>query len=319
MSKPVRADKGAPILVTMGEPSGIGPEIAVAAFAALGGRAGSHPLKFVGDAAVFAKSGARAEAVISAQPLATAAVPGRPDPANTRAVIDAIDTAVDLAMQGAAAAVVTAPIYKASLMQGGFAFAGHTEYLAQITGADRAVMMLAGGGLRVVPLTIHIPLRDVPAKITAPLIVETGEVVLAALRRDFGIAHPRLAVAGLNPHAGEEGEIGREEPDHIRPAVEALRAGGAAVIGPLPADTMFYPEARTRYDAALCMYHDQALIPLKTLAFWEGVNATLGLPIVRTSPDHGTALELAGKGRADPRSMIAAIRLAAQMADARNR
>src|SRR5579885_1362422 len=320
MSKPVKADPSAPILVTMGEPSGIGPEVAAAAFAALGGRIGSHPLKFVGDPQVFRMAvSAGSDAMIASHPLAAPVVAGKPDPANTRAVIDAIDTAVDLAMQGAAAAVVTAPIYKASLMRGGVSFAGHTEYLAQITGSDHAVMMLVGGGLRLVPVTIHIPLKDVAAKIAAPLIVETGEIVLEALKRDFGIAAPRLAVAGLNPHAGEDGEIGSEERALIRPAVEALRAGGVAVAGPLPADTMFFPEARARYDAALCMYHDQALIPLKTLAFWEGVNVTLGLPIVRTSPDHGTALELTGKGGADPRSMIAAIRLAAQMADARHR
>jgi 4-hydroxythreonine-4-phosphate dehydrogenase len=203
-------------------------------------------------------------------------------------------------------------------MQAGFRFPGHTEYLQQLTGA-RAVMMLAGGGLRVVPLTIHIPLAEVPERITRELIVETSEILLAALASDFGIAHPRIAIAGLNPHAGEEGRLGTTELTTIAPACEALRGNGFNVAGPLSADTMFHAEARTRFDAALCMYHDQALIPLKTLAFWEGVNVTLGLPIVRTSPDHGTALDIAGSGRADPRSMIAAIELAADIADARKR
>jgi 4-hydroxythreonine-4-phosphate dehydrogenase len=242
--------------------------------------------------------------------------PGKADPGNTRAVVDAIDVAVKLALDGAAGGVVTAPIHKAALLQGGFQYPGHTEYLAALTGADRAVMMLAGAGLRVVPMTIHIPLKDVPGKISTVGLVETGEIILTSLKRDFGIAKPRLALSGLNPHAGEDGEIGKEEREIIAPAVAALGAE-AAVIGPLPADTMFHAEARARYDAALCMYHDQALIPLKTLAFWDGVNVTLGLPIVRTSPDHGTALDIAGTGKADVRSMIAAIELAAQMADAR--
>jgi len=301
----------------MGEPSGIGPEVAVAAFQSLGGKIGSRALKLVGDAEVFrACATVPDEAIVESRSVSLPRNPGQADPENTRAVVDAIDTAVALVRNGAGAAVVTAPIRKASLMQGGFEFAGHTEYLAQLTGADRAVMMLVGGGLRVVPLTIHIPLARVPREITKQAIVDTGEIVLHALRRDFGIASPRLAVAGLNPHAGEEGEIGREEREIIAPAIEALRGGGFQVIGPLSADTMFHERARARYDAALCMYHDQALIPLKTLAFWEGVNVTLGLPIIRTSPDHGTALDIAGKGKADPRSMIAAIRLAAQMADA---
>ena len=308
----------APILVTMGEPSGIGPEVAVAAFRALGGHIGNHPLRLVGDADVLRTFGTLADdALIASHPLPEKNVPGRPDPGNTIAVVDAIDTAVKLALAGAAGAVVTAPIHKASLLQGGFEYAGHTEYLAAMTEAPRAVMMLVGGGLRVVPLTIHIPISDVPGRVTKIALVETGEIVLKALKRDFGIAKPRLAISGLNPHAGEDGQIGREECEIIAPACEALRGGGHTVLGPLPADTMFHEEARARYDAALCMYHDQALIPLKTLAFWEGVNVTLGLPIVRTSPDHGTALDIAGHGKADARSMIAAIRMAADMADAR--
>jgi 4-hydroxythreonine-4-phosphate dehydrogenase len=307
----------APIILTMGEPAGIGPEIAVAAYAKLKGRIGAHPLKLAGDPEVFRAFGALADdALIACTPLLEKCAPGKPDPANTRAVLDAIDVAVKKTLAGAAAAVVTAPISKAVLMQGGFEHAGHTEYLAALTEAPRAVMMLAGGGLRVVPLTVHMPISAVPQHISVTEIVETGEIVLASLRRDFGIARPRLAVSGLNPHAGEDGELGREERDIIAPAVEALKVS-ATVFGPLPADTMFHPEARARYDAALCMYHDQALIPLKTIAFWEGVNVTLGLPIVRTSPDHGTAFDIAGTGKADARSMIAAIELAAAMADAR--
>jgi 4-hydroxythreonine-4-phosphate dehydrogenase len=309
--------RDAPILVTMGEPGGIGLEVAVAAYNALNGKIGERPLKLVGDTDVLAAFGKLpASALVASHPLSEANKFGHANPANTHAVVDAIDTAVAMAMQDAAAAVVTAPIHKASLMQGGFEFAGHTEYLAKLTDAPRAVMMLAGGGLRVVPLTIHIALSEVPKRISEVAIVETGEIILKALKQDFGIAKPRLAISGLNPHAGEDGEIGREERNIIAPACEALRAEGI-VLGPLPADTMFHEEARARYDAALCMYHDQALIPLKTLAFWDGVNITLGLPIIRTSPDHGTALDIAGKGKADPRSMIAAIRMAADIADAR--
>ena len=202
-------------------------------------------------------------------------------------------------------------------MSMGFKFPGHTDFLAELTGAPRAVMMLMSDELRVVPVTAHVPLEQVPRLLNKDLIVETAEIALAALTRDFGIKKPRLAVAGLNPHAGENGRLGSEENDIILPAVEALKARGFAVQGPLPADTMFHAEARNRYDAALCMYHDQALIPLKTLSFWEGINATLGLPIVRTSPDHGTGLDIAGRGVADARSMIAAIKLAVKMADAR--
>jgi 4-hydroxythreonine-4-phosphate dehydrogenase len=310
------ASRDAPILITMGEPGGIGPEVAVDAYKALNGKIGARALQLVGDTDLFSSLGAPLEAVLASHSLLEKNIYGRANPANTHAVTDAIDTAVAMAMQGAASAVVTAPIHKASLMQGGFEFAGHTEYLAKLTDAPRAVMMLSGGGLRVVPLTIHIALSEVPKRISEIAIVEAGEIVLKALKQDFGIVKPRLAISGLNPHAGEDGEIGHEERDIIAPACEALRAI-ATVLGPLPADTMFHEEARVRYDAALCMYHDQALIPLKTLAFWDGVNVTLGLPIVRTSPDHGTALDIAGKGKADSRSMIAAIRMAAQIADAR--
>lgn len=307
-----------PILITMGEPTGIGPEVAVFAYASLAGRIGPRKLLLVGDPDVFAACGKLpADAIIPVKARATR-VPGKPDPANAGATIEAITTAVTMAMKGEAGGLVTAPINKHVLMQTGFRFPGHTDFLATLTGAPRAVMMLASDALRVVPLTVHVPLADVPHLITQDAIVETAEITLAALKRDFGLAEPRLAIAGLNPHAGEDGDIGREERDIIAPAIAVLRARGHAVIGPLPSDTMFHDEARTRYDAALCMYHDQALIPIKTLSFWDGVNVTLGLPIVRTSPDHGTAFEIAGRGLADARSMIAAVRLAAKMADARS-
>ena len=309
----VRGD--APILITMGEPAGIGPQVAVAAFDHFGGRIGARPLRLVGDADVFAS---HAEALIPTRARA-ARTPGKLDAANAPAVIEAIETAVGAAMAGEAAAVVTAPIHKAVLNSAGFGFPGHTEFLAHLTGARRAVMMLASDQLRVVPLTIHMPIAEVPGAIDRQAVFDTGEIILTALRRDFGILNPRLAVAGLNPHAGEEGMLGWEDARIIAPAVAALRARGFGVKGPLSADTLFHEEARKGYDAVLCMYHDQALIPIKTLSFWDGVNVTLGLPIVRTSPDHGTALDIAGTGRADPRSMIAAVKLAADMADARSR
>ena len=300
----------------MGDPAGIGPEIAVAAFHTLGGKIGARPLQLVGDPAVFRAHGDVPGGALVPTLAAQSRQAGKLDAGNAAAILAAIETAVHGALRGDFAAIVTAPIHKASLMAGGFGFPGHTEFLAHLTGAPRAVMMLAGGGLRVVPLSIHIPYKDVPARITREAIVETARITLTALRNDFGIANPRLAIAGLNPHAGEAGEIGREEIDVIGPAAEMLRREGHAILGPLPPDTMFHAEARARYDAALCMYHDQALIPLKTLAFWDGVNVTLGLPIIRTSPDHGTALDIAGKDEADPRSMIAAIKLAAEIADA---
>ena len=304
----------------MGEPSGIGPEVAVAAFHHFNGRVGSHPLRLVGDANVFYACGIEdGEPLINTQQLSSKREPGKPDPTNASAVIDAIKLSVEMAVDGVAAAVVTAPIHKSVLNEAGFAFPGHTEFLAHLTGARRAVMMLASDKLRVVPLTIHMPVAEVPKAISKQAVFDTGEIVLTALRRDFGILNPRLAVAGLNPHAGEDGMLGVEEEAVIAPAVAALAARGFHVRGPLSADTLFHEEARKNYDAALCMYHDQALIPIKSLSFWAGVNVTLGLPIVRTSPDHGTALDIAGTGKADARSMIAAIQMAADMADARNR
>jgi 4-hydroxythreonine-4-phosphate dehydrogenase len=314
MSKPVEPRHDAPILLTMGEPAGIGPEIAVRAFHDLGGRVGARPLRLVGDPAVFRACGEVPSGAVIATEATAQRVPGHGDPANAAATIEAIEVAVAAALAGDAAAVVTAPINKALLAAAKFGFPGHTEFLAHLTGAPRAVMMLASDQLRVVPLTIHIPLADVALAITTQAIVDTAEIMLAGLARDFGIARPRLAVAGLNPHPGEFGD---EDGRLIAPAVEQLKARGHDMRGPLPADTLFHEEARKAYDAALCMYHDQALIPIKTLSFWDGVNVTLGLPIVRTSPDHGTAFDIAGSGKADARSMIAAIRLAARMADAR--
>ncbi|MEY4706753.1 MAG: 4-hydroxythreonine-4-phosphate dehydrogenase PdxA [Pseudomonadota bacterium] len=304
-----------PILITMGEPAGIGPDVALAAFDHFGGRIGNHPLKLVGDAQIFAS---QAQSLIPTSARA-AASPGKPDSANAAAVIEAIEIAAKMCLAGDAAAMVTAPINKAVLQGAGFGFPGHTEFLAHLTGARRAVMMLASDKLRVVPLTIHMKIADVPKSIDKLAVFETAEIVLTALRREFGILNPRLAVAGLNPHAGEDGMMGDEETSVIAPAIAALKARGFAVTGPLSADTLFHEEARKTYDAALCMYHDQALIPIKTLSFWDGVNVTLGLPIVRTSPDHGTAFDIAGTGKADARSMIAAVKMAADMADARSK
>ena len=301
----------------MGEPAGIGPEIAVKAYELLGGAIGGHPIKLVGDPDVFLGCGPVPLRDIMATRHSAQRIAGKPNSKGAPAVSEAIEKSVAAAMAGEAAGVVTGPINKAVLAEAGFRFAGHTEYLAHLTGSRRAVMMLCGAGLRAVPLTIHIPVAEIASAISTDSIVETGEIVLAALSRDFAVREPRLAVAGLNPHAGEEGLLGTEEHDIIAPAVARLRQSGANVVGPLPADSMFHAEARVQYDAALCMFHDQALIPVKALAFWEGVNVTLGLPIVRTSPDHGTAFDVAGRGTADPRSMVAAIRLAAQMADAR--
>jgi 4-hydroxythreonine-4-phosphate dehydrogenase len=312
---PSSASGGAPILISMGEPAGVGPEVAMAAFDHFGGQIGGRAIRLVGDADIFSS---HRQALIPTKARAQR-TPGRLDAANAPAVIEAIEIAVQACLAGEAAAVVTAPIHKAVLNSAGFGFPGHTEFLAHLTAAPRAVMMLASDQLRVVPLTIHMPIADVPGAISKQSVFDTGEIILTALRRDFGILNPRLAVAGLNPHAGEDGMLGGEDAAVIAPAVAALKARGFAVKGPLSADTLFHEEARKSYDAALCMYHDQALIPIKTLSFWDGVNVTLGLPIVRTSPDHGTALDIAGTGRADARSMIAAVKMAADMADARSR
>ena len=303
----------------MGEPAGIGPEIAVAAFKSLEGRIGRRALRLVGDPDVFRSCGdVRDEALIATGAQAYR-VAGKPSSRDSAATIEAIEKSVLACLSGQAAAFVTAPINKAVLAQAGFEFPGHTEFLAHLTKAPRAVMMLASDKLRVVPLTIHISIADVPRAISADAIVGTAEIMLVALKHDFAIVAPRLAVAGLNPHAGEQGMLGNEDERIVAPAILELKKRGHDVRGPLSADTLFHAEARATYDAVLCMYHDQALIPIKTLSFWDGVNVTLGLPIVRTSPDHGTAFDIAGQGKADPRSMIAAIRMAAKIADARAR
>ena len=317
-----------PIVISQGEPAGIGPEVAVKAWAALRGAVDGRTLQLIGSRDLFLETARRCG--LDASGLADAIIdtggniagkPGRPDARNAAAVTGAIERGVQACVVGEAAALVTAPIHKAVLTEAGFGFPGHTEFLAALTGRKQAVMMLASSDveppLRVVPFTIHIPLKDVFAALNADAIAATGRIVLDALARDFGCSSPRLAIAGLNPHAGEEGTIGREDTDIIAPAAKALRAGGATVLGPLSADALFHAEARKTYDAVLCMYHDQALIPIKTLAFWTGVNVTLGLPIVRTSPDHGTALGIAGKGIATEASMVAAIRMAADIAHRR--
>ena len=320
------ADAGLPIALTCGEPAGIGPEIAVKARTALGA---DLPFFWIGDPAHLPPGSPWQEIT---HPDATTRLPantlpvlrhrfprpalaGQPTPANAAAVIAVIERAVALVQQGQAAALCTAPIHKKVLKVGaGFAFPGHTEFLAHLAGVRHVVMMLVSEALRTVPVTIHLPLRDVPRALTAELLEITLRLTDAGLRRDFGLTAPRIAVAGLNPHSGEGGVMGREEITRIIPILEKLRAEGFVLSGPLSADTMFHPAARARYDVAVCMYHDQALIPLKTLDFAGGVNVTLGLPFVRTSPDHGTAFDIAGHGTADPTSLIAALRLARDMA-----
>jgi 4-hydroxythreonine-4-phosphate dehydrogenase len=243
--------------------------------------------------------------------------PGFLNASNSHAVIKAIDLAVDYAMNGIISAIVTSPIHKAALYDIGFSVSGHTEYLAERAGLhhDASVMMLATEGLRVVPITTHIALKDVPKNLTADKIIHAGLVTHTDLKTRFKIDNPRIAVAALNPHAGENGAMGIEEVTHIMPAIHALRDMGIVVTDPQPSDTLFHEEARAAYDAVLCMYHDQALIPLKTLDFWGGVNITLGLPFIRTSPDHGTAIPLAGTGKARVDSMLAAIKTAETLAD----
>ncbi len=311
------------LALTMGDPAGIGPEIAQAAWRAL--RASGPAFVLLSDpvlggtpvASIDEARGLFAEAlpVLPGTVLSVPPVPGRPDPRNAPAITGSIADAVRLAMSGTVDGIVTSPIAKSVLHQGGFPHPGHTEYLAALTGrSGREVMMLAGPSLRVVPVTIHVSLRRALDLLDADAIVRVARTTEAALRRDFGIRHPRLAIAGLNPHAGEDGHMGDEEDTLIRPAMRRLRAEGMDLIGPMPPDTMFTPAARARYDAAICMYHDQALIPLKTLDMAQGVNVTLGLELVRTSPDHGTAFDIAGTGVADPSSLIAALRMADDIA-----
>ena len=309
----------------MGDPAGIGGEITAGAWRAL---RGAGPVFFaLDDAARLGDLGpvqpidspGQAASVfphaipVLAIKLGARPIPGHPDPANAPAILSSIECAVRLAQSGQAAAVVTNPISKALLTGTGFPHPGHTEFLGALLGQPRPVMMLANAQLCVVPVTVHVSLRKALATLTTESILHAARVTAAALRSQFGVARPRLAVAGLNPHAGEACTMGDEEGRLIQPAIDALRAEGIAVTGPHSPDTMFTPQARAGYDAAICMYHDQALIPLKTLDMASGVNVTLGLPIVRTSPDHGTAFDIAGQGRADPASLIAALRLAADL------
>jgi 4-hydroxythreonine-4-phosphate dehydrogenase len=326
-----------PLAVTMGEPAGIGGELALKAW--LNRSLSIPPFYVIDDPDRLASLARRLDwpAVVRAidapdqavgafdealpvTPIGSAirAQPGRPDPADAPAILGAIETAVRDVRSGRAAAIVTTPIHKDSLYRAGFRHPGHTEFLAELARTSQPpVMMLVCPALRVVPVTIHQALRQAIESLSSAGIVHAGRVTSAALRSDFGIPMPILAVAGLNPHAGEAGALGREEIDIIEPALAELRAAGIDARGPLPPDTMFNAEARSSYDAALCMYHDQALIPLKTIDFYGGVNVTLGLPFVRTSPDHGTAFAIAGSGTARPDSFIAALRLAAQMVDRR--
>ncbi len=328
-----------PLALTMGEPAGIGGEISLKAWHAL--HRDNCPFFVIDDLTrlqeLAAATGLQTPLRQIEKPdeasthfqdaLPVLSIgetircePGKPGPGTAGAVLRAIRRAVELTMVGEAGGVVTNPIQKSVLAEAGFAHPGHTEFLAELAGGGaRSVMMLAGGGLRVVPVTVHMPLSEVPRALTRDLIIETAMITEQALRRDFGIEKPRLALAGLNPHAGENGMLGPEDGAIIRPAVEHLRNTGLDVTGPLPGDTMFHESARATYDVALCMYHDQALIPLKTLAFDSGVNTTLGLPFVRTSPDHGTALDIAGSGKATATSLIAALRLAMEMAQQRRR
>jgi 4-hydroxythreonine-4-phosphate dehydrogenase len=326
-----------PLALTLGEPAGIGPDLTIHLWRH---RAELRPPPFylIGQpefiqlranqlgvditTSIVAPSQAikcfqRALPIVPLD-VAITATPGKPDASSAPAAIASIRRAVDDVLAGRAAAIVTNPIAKNVLYRSGFAEPGHTEFLAKLaqeaTGhATRPVMMLWSPELAVVPVTIHLPLKDVATQLTTELIVETARITARDLTRRFGISRPRLAIAGLNPHAGEEGALGAEDAAIVAPAVKRLQDEGIDAVGPMPADTMFHARARATYDVALCMYHDQALIPIKTLAFDHAVNVTLGLPFVRTSPDHGTAFDIAGKGTADPSSLIAALTLAARL------
>lgn len=324
----------APVALTMGEPAGVGGETTLMAWlsqrdalpcffaiddfdrlSAIANALGLDvPLKAISEPGEAPELFAEALPVLH-RPLPVPAVPGKPDPANASAVCGAIELAVELVQKGKASAITTNPIQKGTLYAAGFTHPGHTEYLAALAKSPTPpVMMLLCDQLRVVLATIHVSLATVLETLDTETIVQISEITAEALKSDFGIARPRLAMAGLNPHAGEDGSMGDEEGTIIMPAVEALRAKGLDVTNPLPPDTMFTPRARPTYDAAVCMYHDQGLIPLKALDFDGGVNVTLGLPFVRTSPDHGTALDIAGKGIANTGSLVAALKLAEQLA-----
>lgn len=329
--------KTGPLALSLGDPAGIGPEIVVKAWRAL--RLEQTPFFVVGDAQALRSAPTASAGIVRTisspgevaaafpdaipvldLPLKAPVVAGQPTSAAAGAIIQWIETAVGLALSGTVSGVVTAPIAKAPLYAAGFKFPGHTEFLGELTsaatydGARGPIMMLTAGDLRATLVTVHTPLAKVSETLTIEAVVNAGLVTAQAMRRDFGIASPRIAVAGLNPHAGESATIGQEEKRIVEPAVRALKDLGVDAKGPYPADTMFPAEVRATYDAAVCLYHDQALIPVKMLDFWGGVNVTLGLPIVRTSPDHGTAFDIAGRGIARPDSLIAAIRLAAEIA-----
>ncbi|MCG6858092.1 MAG: 4-hydroxythreonine-4-phosphate dehydrogenase PdxA [Salaquimonas sp.] len=334
-------DRPPPLAVTIGEPAGIGPDVILAALAKHGTQ-NLPPFFVIGDENIMQE---RAETLgidwwpnlwrqgtplprkdrgytLSLLDHAMQAIPGRPCTKDAGGIVEAIETAVEFTLDGKASGIVTCPINKQALYTAGFAHPGHTEFLAELSNRrtdrkDRPVMMLAGPQLRTIPVTIHIPLKEVPAQLTSELIVETGRIAARDLKERFAIRNPRIAVAGLNPHAGEGGALGKEDVAVVAPAVRALQAEGIDARGPLPADTMFHERARATYDVALCMYHDQALIPAKTLAFDEAVNVTLGLPFIRTSPDHGTAFDIAGTGMANPASFVAALKMAWQMACAK--
>ncbi len=331
------ADNMPPLALSMGEPAGIGAEIALKAWLQRS-PAALPPFFILADPDHLADAARRIGLAVPVQPIAKPAEtgaafatalpvlpirlaakpqPGKPDAANAPMTIAAIERAVALVQAGEAGAVVTNPIHKAALYAAGFKHPGHTEFIADLCGVPHPVMMLAAHApdpaLRVVLVSIHVSLRQAINSLNSDGIMRVARIADAALRRDFGIAAPRLAIAGLNPHAGEAGAMGHEDAEIVAPAVRALRAAGIDAFGPLPPDTMFHAEARAGYDAAICMYHDQGLIPLKTLDFERGVNVTLGLPILRASPDHGTAFDIAGKGIAKPDSLMAALHMAADM------
>ncbi|MBS0475457.1 MAG: 4-hydroxythreonine-4-phosphate dehydrogenase PdxA [Proteobacteria bacterium] len=328
----------APLAVSLGDPAGVGPELIAEAWARREG-AGLQPFFVAGGAGLLAAAAQSRGIALPVVPIFHPAealdcfdralpvlagadgdyTPGVPDRDGARLALASLSEAARLTVEGGADAIVTGPIHKARLAEVGFAHPGQTEFVAEASGmhAGDAVMMLAGPHLRTVPLTVHIALAQVPAAVSAALVERKGRIVAMALMRDFGIAAPRIAVAALNPHAGEEGRMGDEESRLIAPAIERLRAEGIVIDGPFAADGLFAPRARETFDVALCMYHDQALIPLKALDFDEGVNVTLGLPIIRTSPDHGTAFGIAGTGKADAGAMIAAIRMAGECAERR--
>lgn len=317
-----------PLAVSMGDPAGIGLELAARVWAERDRAA--PPFVFFGDVDALRRAGERIGADVSGvaaehAPLAALETPGRTNPVNAPATVGAIEAGVRAVLAGKASALVTLPIAKSVLQSAGFGFPGHTEFIAHLTKdapwpqTRGPVMMLAGSSLKVALATIHTPLREVPRALTRERVVEVGKIVREALVRDFGVARPRIALCGLNPHAGEAGAMGREEIEFINPAAEMLRGLGVDIGDAQPADSLFHESARARYDAVIAMHHDQGLIPLKTLHFWDAVNVTLGLPIVRTSPDHGTGFDIAGKGLARADSFKSALKLAWEMAERRSK